>query len=365
MLQKTMLLLMMMLFVVTISACGSSNDVDGDIDGDGENVSDGDEDNTESSDGDMSEDGDLDDSGENDVDDFETVDGDEEYSGEEEMEADEEITPLVCSEIWTEALTDVWLVTGKAVDENGDDLQGATVVFCVFQDTGVTACLNPVTTDSDGFFSIDVPTSRRCMKSAAIHVVHYDESRAGVYCEVELLEGGELDTGEYMLASVPASTRDSLGVTTDVHEIKAADGTTLSVVPDNMYLWDYGYEDINVLVWDDSLYGWPCFIDAANPPEALVALTPEIEFGDGNASTSRNDAVHLAFVNSSALPANTVVNLWGLGGTSTKKHDGTKVDEGVWEIIGEAKVTEDETMITTISGEGLPFFTWFGWTEKE
>jgi len=362
MLRKNMCFVLVLLLGILLVACGSeSNPVDGDVDQEVSNETD-DTENSEVLDGDVEEDSLVD--GDSDGDLIEAEDGDLADGDEDLIEEEEELEPLNCTATGSEPLHGVYSISGKVVDESANGLANAATIICVFQENDISACLNPVMTSEDGSFTTDIPESRRCMLHASIHVLMGASNRVSLFCPIDLSDTSFVETGDYRLPVAPEGTRDTLGDTKVAHEIKADDGTTLSVVPDNLSLWDYSYEDIRVMPWDANTYGWPCFIDAANPPEALVALTPEIEFGDGTASTAKNDAVHLSFVNSKNLAAGTMVNLWGLGGVSSKTNDGTKLEEGEWTIIGEAKVSDDGAMISTEADKGLPFFTWFGWTEK-
>ena len=113
------------------------------------------------------------------------------------------------------------------------------------------------------------------------------------------------------MVEAPDCTRDALGTDTDEHVITASNGATLTVVSDKLFLLDYDYEDMNLLVWDDANQGWPCFIDSNDPPAMLLSFAPEIEVTDeGGAS--------IAFPNTAGLTAGDVVDLYVVGGSGTR-----------------------------------------------
>jgi hypothetical protein len=103
----------------------------------------------------------------------------------------------------------------------------------------------------------------------------------------------------------------------------------------------------------------PCFIDPADPPLALYVVTPYdvlvIEPG------TRFDPVlfpaALDLPNTTSLPADTVVDVYVLGGVHP---DSAGLHEGQWAPLTTATVTSDGTRIQTGPTEGIGYLTWFG-----
>ena len=315
---------------------------DGDVSVDGDEPSDGDDppDGDEISDGDDVSDGDL-------WMDGDDVDGDESSDGDYPTDGDAPIC------------VDVLSISGKVVDSNNNPLSNIAVVMCIYPYLASDACLNPVFTGGDGSYSVSIPEAKRCLMEAIVHIVPtVDRTYNSVYCSIDLGRGGEVSVDEPVeLRKAPAPNADTLGNGAQPHDIVAADGTTLTVVPDDLPLWDATYSDLRLLVWNDA-WGWPCFIDPDDTPDGLVALIPELEF------YSSHDAVHIGFPNNAGLDAGVEVDLYAVGGIGSKLWDGTKVHEGAWIIIGRAVVSPDGSMIETPAGEGLPFWTWVGWKKR-
>lgn len=254
---------------------------------------------------------------------------------------------------------DVTSVTGSVVDEGDNAFNGADVILCIYQEGGKALCLNPKKTNASGQFTIDLPGGGSCLEEAAYQVKSFsDLTMVSSYCSVELGAGGDITIPDAVkLVQAPVCTRDALGDTTQPHVVTSPGGATMTVVPEELFLFDYAYEDMRVVTWDATQWGWPCFVDASNPPDGLVAFAPEIEL-------KSEDALHVSFPNDKGLAAGTVVNLYALGGAATSTWNNTPVHEGHWDIIGEAEVSSDGSRIETRAGEGLPFGTWVGWKQK-
>ncbi len=160
------------------------------------------------------------------------------------------------------------------------------------------------------------------------------------------------------MVEAPDCTRDTLGNDTErARHQPLRTEATLTVVPDKLFLLDYGYEDMNLLVWDDANQGWPCFIDSNDPPAMLLSFAPEIEVTDeGGAS--------ITFPNTAGLTAGDVVDLYVVGGSGTRNWDDESVGEGVWSALGTATVSQDGSVIEMDDVRGLPFLTWVGFKTR-
>jgi len=96
-----------------------------------------------------------------------------------------------------------------------------------------------------------------------------------------------------------------------------------------------------------------CFLDAPESLEAVYAFSPE---GDLKESTAA-----LRIPNSTGLAADTVVDLYVLGGLSCSLASGAKVKEGDWVKFGQATVSSDGSVIEASGENGLPCINWFGY----
>ncbi|RJO65903.1 MAG: hypothetical protein C4523_14825 [Myxococcales bacterium] len=281
-------------------------------------------------------------------------DGDEEIEADAAEEDDAvESTPPTC-----EAGAAVQSVSGLVSDENGAPLKGVSALLCVYNIDGSSACLSPVRSNTAGQYIAYVPEARRCVDHLALRFLKSDDlDLAPLACPVALGLGGEIVIEEpARLAKAGPTARDPLGDPTAAHRL-TANGVELSLVPEKMALYDIAYEDIDLLVWDAARYGWPCFVDSADPPDGLVAFAPEVAADDP-------DAAHLAFPNTAGLDAGTLADLYLLGGVSTYTWDETHIEEGQWARIGEARVSDDGLRIETLVGQGLPALTWAGWKRR-
>ncbi len=346
------LIVLMLCLALFVVGCGSGDDEtpDGDsnIDGDSEN-----EDDT-TSDGDTTVDGDMDSESEPITDGDVSVDGDDEIGdGDLEIDVESEQEQLAC----TGTVVDTVMGTVQNQDGNGIDMVAA--LLCIAKPGDRETCLDPEFTNGSGAFTISVPEEHQCQVGAAIHyIATQDFTLHGLYCPVDISQGGTLAVDPVVLRQAPQATRTALGDTSQPHDITSPEGVVLTVIPDDLYLWDFTYDDLRLLSWDSTSWGWPCFIDANDPPDALVALVPEFE------TAHETDAVHIAFPNTQNLAAGTEVDLYGLGGVGTENWTGEEIEEAQWAKIGSMTVSNDETMIRTAAGQGLPFCTWVGYKQK-
>ncbi len=259
------------------------------------------------------------------------------------------------------ACTDVTSISGSAVDADDAAMAEVNVVLCIYYEDGNSKCLSPEKTNASGEFTASMTGGAVCLNSAAYHMhVPDDLTMVGLYCPVDLTGGGDVTIEEpNKLVQAPDCTRDPLGDTTQPHEIVAPDGASMTVVPDELFMigHDFEYEDLRLVTWDHETWGWPCFIDESDPPDGLVALTPDLE-------PKSEDAFHVSFPNDAGLSAGTAVDLYALAGAASMTWDGDILHEGDWVAIGEAEVSSDGSRIETRAGEGLPFGTWVGWKQK-
>jgi hypothetical protein len=332
-------------------ACdGGDTPSDGDLPLDGDSVVDGDvsPDGDEPADGDAPQDGDLVDGDVPTDGDVEPVDGDDSIDGDEPIDGDTSCEGIVVTE-----------VSGRTVDTSGDPIQSAVALVCLWNPEDRAICLQPSMTDAQGTFIRDVPSSSQCADRAAVRLLNtVDLTWTQLACPLDLGDGESVDMGTGMLASVPeAASRDELGDAASPHVITAQGGSQLVVTPDKLLFYDGSYDDMRLMEWDGDVLGWPCFIGEANPPEALLALVPELEIKSAG-------AVHVRFPNTNDLDPGTTVTVYAMGGSGTHTWDDVTVEEGQWEPVGQGIVSENGSVITTEGGDGLPFYTWVGWVQE-
>lgn len=256
------------------------------------------------------------------------------------------------------ACFDVTSVSGSAVDEAGGALADALATVCIYYSEEVSKCLAPKKTDAAGSFSVSMPEGSACLMTAAVNLKDTNDlSAVGLYCPIDVSAGGDVAmSGSMTLVKAPQCDRDPLADATQPHTVTNPEGASMTVVPDELWMFEFGYEDLRLRTWDGSS-GWPCFVDPSNPPDGLVGFAPPLE-------VKSEDAVHVSFPNTAGLAAGTAVDLYILGDGATNTWDGDLVHEGEFAVIGEAVVSQDGTRIETKPGEGLPFGTWVGWKQK-
>lgn len=256
-------------------------------------------------------------------------------------------------------------VSGKVVDDNDEPIVKASATLCVHTPGQLSHCESPVSSASDGTFKILLKDPDHCISGAAYQLLlSQDLTMSSLYCVVDLQSGGDLKThGVDRLVKAPDCTRDPYTKNTDPHKVEASNGTYITVIPDSVagVIGDeFTYEDIRLLVWANTKWDWPCFIDPTDAPEGLIAFAPELEIVMGAV-----DSLHIAFANDKNLKPGTVVDVMVLGGGATKTHDGKMIKEGHWEKSTEAIVDANGKYIVTPKGKGLMAGTWVGWRLKK
>ena len=257
-------------------------------------------------------------------------------------------TPAPCD------ATRVTGVSGAVTNADGAPLPGVAVVACVFSQSEGDACLNPVSTGTNGRFAVTVPENRQCMDSLVLRYLPPNLDDAVMTCPLPLGSGGALETPfTPKVLPLPDTSRQTLGVETEPHQVTAHDGSVLTVTPAHIDAFGQGYDDIRILAWDAVTHGWPCFINQSDPPDLLWAILPEADLA--GVDSARFDAP-----NTPHLPSGATVDVYLLGGVHTETHLGLAVPEGQWTSLGTATVSTDGSRIVTDEGQGLPFFTWLG-----
>ncbi len=347
-LQSALFFLFLIVLLALGTACGSDDSTDGD-NPDGDNP-DGDNPDGDNPDGD-NPDGDNPDGDEPDGDepDGDDPDGDDPDGDDPDGDTPDGDDPS-CDGVRVTSLS------GLVVDENDDPLVDVSVFACIIGPDNQGACLRPVFTDDNGRYQVLVPEAQQCLQHSAIRFLPVElTGRISLSCPIDLGSGGNVDTSTaFKLPAVPESLRDPLDDPATEHAMHLSGDSMLTVIPEDLTPLEGGYADINLMEWDADAWGWPCFIDPADPPAQLFTVAPEVEVHDP-------DAVHVWIENTTGLAAGSDVLIYGLGSVATYTWDDEPVMEGEWALIQNAEVASSGQGIETATGAGLPFLTWFGW----
>ena len=118
-----------------------------------------------------------------------------------------------------------------------------------------------------------------------------------------------------------------------------------AIVPDSCSMYDdFG---VRKLTSSDAT---PCFVDSANPPDAIYATSLAYDV-DGEGWDVRME-------NTENLAPGTTVDMYVLGAIECHLANGTEIVEGEWTKSGTAQVSSDGQYI---EGGKLPCVSWFGY----
>lgn len=245
--------------------------------------------------------------------------------------------------------TDPWItdVSGRIVDEAGDGVVGAFVQMCVRTNVGRLLCLRPTSADADGAFQADVAANARCMARATARVVQPQTDTATLYCAVPLsTEASSVTLPEpyVLVATTPAVGLPPEGDGVAVQTVAFADDVAVDVAP--AALPEGTYERLAARVLD-AADAPACLREDAPPLQTLVAFSPEHDV-DGSGATVR-------VPNRGGLPAGATVPVYVLGSIDCRRSDGSLVEEGHWEQVGDGVVSADGERVEIT---GVPCLTW-------
>ncbi len=245
-------------------------------------------------------------------------------------------------------------VRGMVVDASGAPMESAKAQVCIRKPRDVLpTCLRPADTNADGEFAVVIPEAVRCMAETTMRVIYPLTDRATQYCHVDLSLGGPiLDVAEELKLydTVPATTLPDEGDGESIVTVVFEDGLEIDVLPSEYYGPDAeSYGRLAAARLDDEA-DTLCFLEGQPELDGLYALSPE---GDVN-----GESFAIRIPNSTDLAPNTFVTLYVLGGLSTVLEDSTQVAEGAWYPHAIGQVSSDGEFI---SGE-LPYFSWFGYS---
>jgi hypothetical protein len=244
-------------------------------------------------------------------------------------------------------------VGGTVRDSAGDGIPYQAVALC-----GGTHCYFGYA-DVDGFFGVSVPDG----VTLADLALYFPSAQPVLtpFCRYDQLCDGAIHLcDDFRLFPAPTAGTDvGYGTLAEEKRIVAEDGA--------MLVFPAGDE---VLLPIDAVESWvalsrfplaehvPCFVDPANLPLALYAVTPHdtylIEPGTMTAPVFRPAALDVP--NETGLAAGTVVDVYVLGGSHAVD---AAMAEGEWRATTTATVSTDGTRIRTAAGEGFGYLTWF------
>ena len=250
-------------------------------------------------------------------------------------------------------------VRGWVVDEVGAPMSGARVQLCTRSyDTGALTCLMPKKTNSEGFYSVPVSQSARCMSSAAIRALVPRVAFAPIYChgsfEDESADGVLRITEPLVLYQTrPALEVSEPDVEGARHSVNLPGELTIELVADDLYgptVDELGGRSLSPN--DPGL----CFLDhseEAPQVDGIYAFAPE---GDITGSVAT-----VSMPNSPGYEPGTAVQLYVLGNLDCSIEGMTEpLEEGEWTPVGAATVDEAGMVITSDDMSGIPCLSWFG-----
>ena len=244
------------------------------------------------------------------------------------------------------------------VESEGDRVAGAKPQMCITHTNGYI-CVEPVDTCEDGTWFQELTEDIRCVEKMVMSVSKPGDF-ASTFCELSLDEEGVLRIDE-PLEIYPVSTQPDkppLGDATEARTVELQDGVQLELVPSSLeecfedgFRCDrvYGPLGVRRIGPDEAT---PCFVDPAEPPDALYAF---------NVSNDVDGTVPVRLENQDGLAPGTVVDVFVLGGLFCTLPDGGEVEEGEWRAFGTATVSADGQFI---EGGEIPCVNWFGYRAR-
>lgn len=259
-------------------------------------------------------------------------------------------TPGMCGANWTVG------VTGRVVNTSGEGLGGARTQLCITTPTNYL-CLVPPTTDASGNFDIGVADmSARCIVSSVMRVSLYTDRYASTYCDLEIVPQDSVYTlnEPLVLYSVePPTCLPELGDETAPRTITFNDGLALVDLRPEQFATTYYTE---LAAGRADLTG-SCMLEHAPPGglDATWGLRPDVDVTDG---------VKIRLPNVTGLAPGATVDLYVMGGLSTKVND-EPVPEGEWATFGTGTVDAEGAFIESDEGSLLPTLNWVGYAAQQ
>ena len=249
-------------------------------------------------------------------------------------------------------------IRGWVSAPGGKPLAGAKAQLCVYYGVDGYSCLSPVTTDDEGVYTIDVLPAMQCFREAAMRVVRYDSNRAALYCPISIGEGPAVRRYDPTVLpfALPAIDLPPVGDPDAPRDVTFDDGLVMVATPSRFEPvedWRTSYRNFSGRRVDVEAVG---LCGDAATFDGLYAFYPEGKI-DGT-------GYPLRIPNKNGYAAGTKVELFVLGGLDCELN-GKKVPEAEWAKFGEGTVSDDEAIIASDEGAGLPCTTWMSYRAKE
>ena len=253
-------------------------------------------------------------------------------------------------------------VRGWVVDEIGEPLTGAKVQLCIrVYGTGELLCVQPRDTQAEGYFSINVPDSARCMSDAAFRTLVPRVDFAPMYCHADFSAertDAVLRVTEPLVLyqTRPAISVEELGDTSQPHRVELIGELSLTLIPDDLYGPEIGEMGGRALSPDDPGLCFLHAVDQGDHPQidGLYTFAPE---GDLTGST-----VTVRFPNTVGYEPGAEVDLYVLGNLDCSVEGQVEsLEEASWSKQASALVDDTGMWIETLPDAGLPCLSWFGY----
>ena len=274
---------------------------------------------------------------------------------EEDLPVAGEVVPEIIENL---APGDVKRIKGKVVDESGNPIPSLFVQPCTY--TADVELCHKATTDADGNWVVNFSPAKPDLVGIHVRFVTNDYTPTACYWDMEelnLVDNEIVFTEPFVIYGQGESFADidfGIAESTDVD----GSGVSFTVAADE---WFPGiFEPVSIRIKRFPLEEYvPCFLDAANLPDALYSMTPDwISF-------STPGGIEATFENTEGLAPGASVSFFVLGSLDTQiiplEGDPVHLHTGDWYGIGAGTVSADGSVITTDPGAGLPGIGWVGY----
>jgi hypothetical protein len=215
-------------------------------------------------------------------------------------------------------------VRARVQAPDGAPLAGAKLQLCVWTEPGAgddrVLCLQPSDSDASGDVTVEVAEQARCMARVFARVLLPQSDRPALYCPI----------------AVDAASDDASVTVADPYELVTATTDGAAIGADGF--------SAALLRGDDV----PGCVRAHAPDLALaIAFTPETDV----------DAT-LSLPNDLGLAAGARAALWVQGGLGCTRGDGSFIEKGEWERVGDVVASADGARLA--ADTALPCVNWAG-----
>ena len=242
-------------------------------------------------------------------------------------------------------------VGGTVVDETGAPLSDQPVVVCA----GLRCVAGR--SDSDGWFAVSVGLSG--LYSIGLYFPP-STPRLTPFCSFpDLCDDAVHLCNEFVLYPAPtAGVTVPTGTLVADLRIEASDGGALVIPAGAEVVLPIEAEGWLALTRFPLEEHVPCFVDPANLPLALYAVTPsdDLVIEGGSSFDPVLAPAGIDVPNETGLAAGAEVDIYVVGGVHAIEAGMT---EGEWRSWAVATVTPDGTRIRTAPGVGIAYLTWF------